>query len=222
MQRTLTPLVEAFHHAANIRRATLYGCEDDHQMPLHLQDDARTPFLGFCGPKWKSGGVVVLAINPGGGGDAYKRRTHQDAELIPLIRQFMTSVPQDVGIVFYDMCDSYRQQVQTWNLWRILRPTLDACGCSIDEVCYLNIFPYRTLGDAKPTEAALRRAWSLIVQPLLTVLDPAMVVALGKKAGNVAMKLHSQPPRLFVVPRTIGDSYVSHEAQAVLDQIRLG
>lgn len=221
MHRAFMPLVEAFHQAANISRATLYGCVADPQMPVHLQEDARTPFLGFCGPSWKSGGTVLLAINPGGGGDAYQNRTPQDAELIPLIRQFMSSTPQDAGIVFHHMCDSYRRQVQSWNLWRILQPTLDACGDSIDEVCYLNIFPYRTVGDAKPAQGALRQAWSLIVHPLLTVLEPGLVVALGKKAGNVAAKLHSPPPGLFVVPRTIGDSYVSPEAHAVLDQLRL-
>lgn len=43
----------AFHKAANISRAELYGMDQDPQMPLNLADDARTPFLGFSGENYK-------------------------------------------------------------------------------------------------------------------------------------------------------------------------
>ncbi len=73
-----------FQRVAQIRRASLYGTEKDPQLPAHLVEDARVPFLGFCGPNYKPGGVVLLAINPGGGGDAYVSRTREDQVLIPL------------------------------------------------------------------------------------------------------------------------------------------
>lgn len=217
---TTSIFVKPFHEAANISRAALYGSTDDPQMPRNLQDDARVPFLGFCGPRYQQGGFVFLAINPGGGGDAYTARTPQDRELIPLIEKFVASDIEHADATFTRMRDRYAAHVQSWNLWRIMKPTLAACNQAIDQICYLNVFPYRTAGDVLPSKVALRRAWSLVTGRLLAEFKPSNLVALGKKAGNIAAELHTQPPRLFVVPRTIGDSRVSTEAIEVLAAIR--
>ena len=201
-------------------RETLYGTPSDAQMPRNLQADAKVPFLGFCGPGYRVGGCALLAINPGGGGDAYKTRTPQDEELIPLIEAFVSASGDGVAGKFRDMCQSYSAQVQTWNLWRILEPTIQACGSTVDEICYLNCFPYRTATDALPHTRARRQAWESIVNPLLSELRPSKLIALGKKVGNVAVQFHSEPPPRDIVPRTIGDSYVSAEAEKVLAEIQ--
>lgn len=219
MLSTAESLVQVFHRVAQVTRASLYETPDDPQLPLNLQSDARIPFLGFCGPRYENRGVVVLAINPGGGGNSYTSRTPQDSALIPLIEKF-ASAPSASTSAFETMCESYSAQVQTWNLWRILRPTLEASGTTLEHACYLNIFPYRTERDVRPSSQALVNAWQKVVSPLLEVLDPSLIVALGKKAGSVADRFHRPPPTLFVVPRTIGDSYVSAEAERVLASIR--
>ncbi|MBL8224717.1 MAG: hypothetical protein JNM50_05245 [Chromatiales bacterium] len=213
-------LPSAFQRAARVSRAMLYGTDHDHQLPRNLHHDARVPFLGFVGPAYRPGNPVLLAINPGGGGDAYVTRTPQDRELIPLIERFVAAPPEQLDRAFDDMCRSYAAQVRTWNLWRILGPTLAACRSDLDAACYLNLFPYRTQGDKRPTTVPLRNAWTHIVDPLLKALAPGLLVALGKKAGGEAERYHRPPPPLFVVPRTIGDSSVSAEAQAVLATIR--
>lgn len=220
MPHSPTALANTFHRAAQVTRAALYGTPNDPQLPLNLVPDARVPFLGFCGPDYGNGGVVFLAINPGGGGDAYVSRTPQDSELIPLIEGFVSAVPAQVPNAFKRMCTSYSAQAQTWNLWRILQPTLDACRTTIGHICYLNLFPYRTANDARPSSLALKNSWLQIVTPLLQALRPSLLVALGKKAGSVAGRYHQAPPPLFVVPRTIGDTYVSEEANQVLATIR--
>ncbi len=209
-----------FHAAAQVRRQQLYGVEIDGQLPQHLRADARVPFLGFSGPKFRPGCPVLLAINPGGGGDAYQVRTPQDEELIPLIEAFVAAEDIEIEAAFNRMTRTYMAMAQTWNLRRILKPTLDACGVSVEEVCYLNIFPYRTRGDVRPSASSLRKAWSDITSPLLADLKPSKLIALGKKAGGVAQSLAKEGPRLYVVPRTIGDTYISDEAKLVLQQIR--
>lgn len=212
---------QAFHRAASVSRATLYGTPVDRQLPQNLQDDARLPLLGFCGPKYVKGGVVLLAINPGGGGAAYVRRTPQDEILFPLIEAYVQNAnPDVVSESFRRMSASFSTQAQSWNLWRILSPVLQACGKTMDDVAYLNCFPYRTAGDALPQATALRSGWTQIVAPLMGELAPSIVIALGKKAGNVAEKYWASPGKLFVVPRTIGDSRLSDEAKVVLSRIR--
>jgi hypothetical protein len=210
----------AFHRASQVTRSTLYGTDSDHQLPLYLPSDARVPFLGFCGTGYRSGGTVLLAINPGGGGDKYMARTPQDNEIVPRINAFVTAKPAVLSETFQDMCESYSTQVQSWNLWRILLPTLKACNTELEDICYLNLFPYRTARDARPSLRALNTAWISIVKPLLQSLQPTVLVALGKKAGKIAESVHSAPPELFVVPRTIGDSYLCDEAKQVLSTIQ--
>ncbi len=210
----------SFLRAASVSREDLYGVPVDGQMPLHLHDDARVPFLGFAGQRYVKGSVVLLAINPGGGGDAYQMRTTQDAQLLPLIEAFRRSSPSDTADRFDAMSRNYALQVRSWNLWRILGPVLEACGKELEEIAYLNCFPYRTTGDRKPSSQALRASWAKIVEPLLSELQPSKVVALGMKAGGVAETYHRGSYTLYVVPRTIGDSRISSEAQLVLKALR--
>jgi hypothetical protein len=211
-----------FQRVARIQRASLYGTERDAQLPAHLVEDARVPFLGFCGPSYEPGGVVLLAINPGGGGDAYVSRTREDQLLIPLIEDFLRAPTAKVETAFRRMCDEYQRMVQTWNLRRILVPTVEACGKTLDQVCYPNCFPYRTAGDVRPSASALATAWIKITQPLIDSLKPGQVVALGKKAGTVAEARYSGSATMYTVPRTIGDTRISAEAQEVLAKIRNG
>lgn len=213
-------LIHAFHHAANVGRAALYGTDTDSQLPLHLHADARVPFLGYGGPRYVEGNPVLLAINPGGGGDDYSARHFGDDHLVPLIENFVGAEPNYTGKPFESMSRVYMQHVQTWNLRNIFVPVLEACGREVDEVCYINVFPYRTRKNAMPSAHARRAAWIQVVAPLLKALRPGVLVALGKKAGGVAERHSAAGPRLFIVPRTNGDRYVSEAARDVLEAIR--
>ena len=216
MSVSASRIVAAFHRAASVSREALYGLSEDAQLPQNLHADARLPFLGFCGPGYRKGGAVFLAINPGGGGDAYVARTQQDSALLPLIERFSDSPIEAAGAPFERMCESYLAQAQSWNLWRILGPAIAACNARAEDLCYLNCFPYRTRGDALPSAQPLRLSWQKVVSPLITELEPSLLVVLGKKAGNVVARLYDGDAPAFVVPRTIGDSHVSPAASESL------
>lgn len=213
-------LASAFHQAASVSRAALYGTESDAQLPLNLVSDARVPFLGYCGPRYAVGNPVLLAINPGGGGDKYRERHAEDEELVPLIEAFVQADPPERRTAFERMSRVYMQHVQTWNLRNIVIPTLEACGKTVDEVCYLNLFPYRTRKNSMPSAKALISGWGKVVAPLLGELRPRFLIALGKKAGSVAERFPQPTSRLFVVQRTNGDRHVCDEAKTVLEAIR--
>lgn len=216
----MSKIAVAFLKSARVSRAELYGVAPDRQLPANLIEDAHIPFLGFAGPRFQTGGVILLAINPGGGGDAYTCRRPQDNVLLPLIEMFVKSTEREAEKCFAAMSTNYASQVKTWNLWRILNPVLDACRQDLSEVAYLNCFPYRTAGDRKPDAYALRASWNKVIEPLLAELKPSTVIALGKKAGSVMERHYRSPARLYVVPRTIGDTRVSDEAHQVLEALR--
>ena len=216
----MSSVESAFLRSARITRTELYEIENDRQIPINLVRDAHLPFLGFAGPRYKHGGVVLMAINPGGGGDAYMIRTAQDSQLLPLIELFLESDKASIQDRFLVMSENYSAQVKTWNLWRILYPVLQACNRQLEEVAYLNCFPYRTSGDRMPEARAIRNSWSMVVAPLLSELKPSIVIALGRKAGRVVEKYIQSSADVYVVPRTIGDSRISEEAKGVLSLLQ--
>lgn len=73
-----------------------------------------------------------------------------------------------------------------------------------------------------PQALALRASWGMIIEPLLAELKPAKVIALGKKAGSVAKRYFQGPGQLYVIPRTIGDTWLCPEAEDVLQSLREG
>lgn len=210
-------IAKRFSDNVRISRATIFGAADPR--PISLVEDAETMFAGYVGPRYAQGGVVLLAINPGGGGDAYQRRTAQDEKLYPLLRKFKSATDTEALKRFEEINGVFPNMLRRWNVWRIVEPCLEAAGVTVDQAAYLNAVPYRTRGDAMPPIAARRRAWEQITGPTLDILDPRDIIALGKKAGDVLRGFYKGPVRQWVVPRTNGDRYVSEAADKVLKKI---
>lgn len=213
-------ILSAFHQAASVTRAALYHPKTDDQLPKHMEEDARVPFLGFCGPRFVRGNPVFLMINPGGGTDDYVARHTEDEELIPKIHWFLEAPERERESAFAAMSYVHMQHVQHWNLKTVLQPSREACGKVVEEVCVLNLFPYRTRMNGMPRAHALRNAWISVIAPLLRELRPRFLVALGNKAGGVAAKHPTPGTRLFIVERTIGDRVLCENAKRTIEEIR--
>lgn len=173
-------------------------------------------FSGYVGADYEAGrGLLLVAINPGGGGDAYNRRIPEDEILYPVLAAFKNATAQEVLRRFEEVNEAFARVVRNWNLWRILAPTLEAAGMQLSEVAYINVVPYRTREDKMPPARARAVGWELVVRPTLRLLRPRAIVTLGKKAGSVVEPFVPADISMFCVPRTIGDSYVSEEARAI-------
>ncbi|MGH8203401.1 MAG: hypothetical protein ACREST_02265, partial [Steroidobacteraceae bacterium] len=58
----------------------------------NLPIDTETMFAGYLGVAYAKGrGLLFLAINPGGGGDAYETRTTEDEIFYPLLVSFKSA-----------------------------------------------------------------------------------------------------------------------------------
>lgn len=213
-------LARHFRSLVEISREDIFGLSDEGHRPLNLPQDAATMFAGYIGSAYCPGGVVVLAINPGGGGDTYCQRTVEDDEVYPLLHTFKLSEGTAVLSAFESINTAFARIVQQWNLWRVLGPTLEATGRSIDQFAYMNVVPYRTRENKTPPVDAQRTAWAKIVAPTLHLLTPAVIITLGKKARTVVSRWNQNSLPCYCVPRTIGDTYLSAEALQVLRSIR--
>jgi hypothetical protein len=203
-----------------ISRTEIFGAAEPQSRPLNLQADAALMFLGYVGPLYRRGRPLLLAINPGGGRDSYKVRTRADGEFYPIMEAFHWCGADNALAHFEAMNTAWVRNIRIWNLRRILEPVLDALGCSVDEVAFLNAVPYRTREDRLPSAHARRQAWALVTAPLLQLLDPGVIVALGQKAGDVLDQQYRGGAQKFTVQRSNGDTYVTPKALGALEEIR--
>ena len=211
-------VAKQFHANVHVCRETIFGSADP--IPLNLSSDAKTMFAGYVGSEYKPGGIILLAINPGGGGDSYTQRSAEDQSLYPLLTAFKEADEETCLEEFEAINSVLEKAIRSWNLRRIMGPVLAAVGASLSSICYMNAVPYRTRGDKEPNVMAKSAAWQHVMAPTLDVLRPGMVIALGKKAGSCIERFYTGSAKIWVVPRTIGDSRISPEAQEVLRQIQ--
>jgi len=205
---------------AAISRTEIFGTAEPQSRPLNLQADAALMFPGYVGPQYRRGGPLLLAINPGGGKDSYKVRTRADGEFYPILEAFHWCGADRARAHFEAMNAGWVRNMRMWNLRRILEPVLDALGCSVDGVAFLNAVPYRTREDRLPSVYARRQAWTLVTEPLLQLLEPGVIVALGQKAGDVLDQHYRGTAHRFTVQRSNGDTYLTPKALSVLEEIR--
>lgn len=211
-----TELYGTLLQAVRLNRSDVFGA-DDRQMPTSEPIDALVPQIGFVGNDYRPGGTILLGINPGGGGDTY-RRTAQDSRLLPLITSLrdVEASPDALNKMF----DLYAANMRTWNLWRIAAPVIEACGHGQSEIVYLNWCPFRTRGDKMPHARAMRQSFDAYLAPLIVRLAPRQMIALGMKVGTWLGKAPLRGVTLHVIPRTRGDSYLSPEALVAIERLK--
>lgn len=212
-------IVTAFHKTAAMRRGSIFN--SDELMPISAQQDANTAAPGWVGPAWASG-TLLVGINPGGGGDAYQRNRTDDL-LYSVLREFRDAKNLTAQMQAFDRLSLVWSDIQRGhNIWRIIKPILDATGESVQNIAFMNILPFRTRGDAAAPAAVLRTAWSKAAEPQIRALSPKRIISLGKKAWDViAREKVPGSAQLILFKRRIGDSYIPRESVAVLEKLRL-
>lgn len=210
-------ITRAFHDTAKLGRREIFA--DTDIKPITAIQDAETPAPGWVGPDW-AGGTLLVAINPGGGGDKYRRNSDDD-RLYSTFRTFRDADGADA------QADAFRSLSQTWmeaqrghNIWRIIRPIAEATGESIDQLAFINVLPFRTRENKLPSRKVMQETWRLAAKPQILALDPARIIALGKKAWDVLTRFDvPESTEVILFKRGIGDSCIPEESKAVLARL---
>jgi hypothetical protein len=214
----LDNITAAFHRTALLRRFEIFS--DDLLTPRTALDDAHTPAPGWVGSKWK-GGTLLVGINPGGGGDEYRRNPTDDL-LYSLLRAFRDAASAaEQRARFEALSKEWIAIERSHRIWRIIGPILDATGETESEVAFMNILPFRTRMDKPAPIRAIEAAWARSAHAQVKALAPRRIIALGKKAWNTFNRFElPATSELILFKRGIGDSYIPAESQAVLAQLR--
>ena len=208
-------IVDAFHATSRLTRSDIFV--GDAATPITAIEDANTPAPGWVGDAWQNG-TVLIGINPGGGGDAY-RRNPTDDQLYGLLRAFRNAEGVERQHVFASLTSMWRSIQKTHNIWRVVNAVLEATGESEHEIAFMNVVPFRTRMDKVPSRAELDAAWRLAAKPQLEALEPKRIICLGKKAWDVLSRIEMVANKLVLMKRAIGDSYIPPEAQATLREL---
>ena len=209
-----------FHKCMLIERGEIF-VEDD-PIPINpFRRNATVMWPGVVGPGYRTGGLLMIGINPGGGRDSYNKARHGENDLYPVLHQLKKCPAEEVYDMF-ESCNQVSMRVQReWNIWKLIYEIIIATDLPSDGYAYLNAVPYRTRNDKPPSTKVIQRSWERIVTPQLELMEPGTIVALGKKAGRVLERFYEGNAKTFVIPRTNGDRYLSPKGEQVLLQLSM-
>ncbi|KHL24113.1 hypothetical protein PK98_15635 [Croceibacterium mercuriale] len=214
----LNQIVDAYHRTALLERGAIFP--DTKLMPITRPEDAAIAAPGWVGKQWQPGGTLLMAINPGGGGDAY-RVNPTDERLYGLFHAFKAAPADQREEALAALSEAWIGIQKTHNIFRLIRPILEALGAGSEGLAFLNVLPFRTRGDAPAGSTVLRQAWNVATSQQVAALQPGRIIALGRKAFD-ALSIVGATKKFDVVylKRAIGDSYVTPEAQTAIAALR--
>ena len=211
---------DLFYRCTQIERDQIFGEKDP--MPINaFRQNATLMWPGVVGPSYKPGGLLMLAINPGGGQDKYTDQGGGEDELYGVMRRLKDCTPEHLEHVFTEYTEISLRVQRDWSLWMLMYEVLIHTDTPFDAYANMNAVPYRTKDNKSPGVKAVRRAWQKIVNPQIDLLKPGVIAALGKKAGDVLKKHYTGDAKIFILPRTNGDRYIHQEAEDELLRMSL-
>ena len=97
-------VAKAYQTALRVSRAQFF--EVNTSLPVSLTDSAHIPYLGWVGKNYR-GGTVLIAKNPGGGGDSQVETTELDARVIARLKALRDSEAANASGLLDELTDAY-------------------------------------------------------------------------------------------------------------------
>lgn len=185
-------------------------------MPVSLPEFVRVPYLGWVGPRFN--GTVIVAKNPGGGGDSQTDVTQHDRAVAEALLALKTAGDGLAGAELRRVFEAFTAQAPTIGMGTLLGRVLDALGEHREEIAFVNLCPYRTRMDKDPGAGAVRSCVSLVLAPLAEALQADTVVLMGGVAARAEPSLQAR--WIYKLKRRINDYQLHPDAALRLEEIR--
>lgn len=211
-------IIDTFHSTARTAREAIF--DDQRLTPRSAPNNAATAAPGWVGRDWQAGGTLLMAINPGGGGDQY-RVNPTDERLYAFIRGFRDAEGEARGRALRLLSEAWIEIQATHNIRRVTDAVFEATGATTQSSAFLNVLPFRTRDDKPARAGELRRAWRIATGPQVAALAPRRIVALGCKAYDALLAAGvGQSHEIVLIKRAIGDSSIPLHARETLARLR--
>lgn len=150
------------------------------ESPQVTEDDL-LPQFGYVGTNYEGRRILLLGINPGNG-PRHARNSGEEIAMPPLNEFVAKRSPES----FIAAQRAYRQVCQGWAVWgRQCDALLTAGGLNMEDIAFTNALPWRTASKSAFSESIARKAAQLYAGPIVHELNPAIIVAVGKKAAKI-------------------------------------
>lgn len=180
----LPPGFLAASKAAAIGRGAFFSHPDE-DLPVAESDEVAAddllPQFGYVGSQYNKRRILLLGINPGNG--PRRTRSSGDEAAMPALRDFIAKrTPES----FVSAQKAYRSVCEGWAVWgRQCNELLAAGDIGMEEVAFTNALPWRTATGSGFSKGIARAAARLYVGPVVKELAPRIVIAVGKKSGEM-------------------------------------
>jgi len=145
-----------------------------------LPDNRNDPLLRIARPTWigrnyKTGGILLLAKNPGGGTEANKESSHpSDPGLAKALARLTERKDKESYQFWRDVAQL--EAMKSWRVWRnSVKAVIEALGVDENGIAFGNFVPFRTV-DNKVKQNEIVRGWEVEVKPLVSILKPRLIV----------------------------------------------
>ncbi len=190
MNKFQTEAALLFHSLVQIERHEFLGVRDKElYLPKFQACDSHLMCPPFMGRNYKKGGLVVLAINPGGGNHKSEARVYGDGILYPIVEKFKSVEGQPSICYWEEFVPVFKEAKKSYPIYQTLLHILNASKSDLDDICYLNFLPYRVRNDKYPTTKGLMRevipqCINKFVEPSLRIFEPSVVLSFGKQVDK--------------------------------------
>jgi hypothetical protein len=169
-------------------------------------DRAATPT--WVGPRYRTGGVVLMALNPGGGAAIRRGWAHEnDEKCARALKCILDECTEDAYLHWRDKV--YREYIPTWNTWLSISAVLEALSLELDDIAWGDLIPFRMEGGEGKSIKTIhfKKAWDADTGEVLDLLQPSLIVCMTSKIPQL-WKRYRGPAEILQFRRGQGDNYI--------------
>jgi len=187
----------------------IFGAEVTKLSNRHYADAIPQP--GFVGSNYRRGGILFIAMNPGGGADEHDF----DGRLIYATLQHLRASDVEARNAAFDQMNKTHQQiVPQWKICaNFVSPVLKCTGQTLQDVAYINLLKWRTQ-KSSGLDCLYGLSWDAHTHKQVEALAPGAVIAVGSNAGTAFASRYKGNIYFDAIPRAVGNNLrkESHEA----------
>ena len=156
------------------------------------------PQPGYVGSKYRTGGTLILGMNPGNAASGLEEGNDSYYEALARMRNAANRVS-----AFLSLNQVMESVSPSWPLHRkLIRHVLCACGLKLNEVAQVNLFKWRTSKISRGKRTKLYEWNWPQTSEQVRCLNPGHIILLGMNVRDFVQKKWGEEKLCKAIPRT--------------------
>lgn len=203
---TRQQLADLWRDGAQITRQDIFGPADSLR-PVYPADNRvlieqiDVPAVGMVGPKYR-GDFAIRSVNGAGGKFDHRSLPSSDV-MYEQFRRLRDAAPGEPALDAFEALNrAYMATMPDWGgQWRHIWRINEAAGRELDEIAYLYLVPFRTIGDSgsRMHRTFFDAGYERHLVPELRALAPKCIVAIDRPSEAAALRYKGEASRTEVI-----------------------